>query len=442
MRFLIHCLPVFFCLFTVLSLHAAEVQYKLLRDWSSNKPLAYSAIKGDTRKVVIPTRFRAERNEMRGVWVSTYSNLDFPRNDTPYAFRKTYRDMVRKIRSAGFNAVFFQIRPSSDAFYPSAIHPYSRFIRGRESSGFEGMDMLQFMIEEARRNGLEFHAWLNPYRIVGVTPLSKEKYLATLSARNFARMNPECVLSVPVQGGNTLLLDPGNPLVRLHLIRTVQEIVRKYTPDSIVFDDYFYPYGYDGKQDSGSYRKYCRNPRKQSIHAWRRENVNMLIRDTARMIRENNRTYRKKIRFGVSPFGIWANSKNAKGGSPTLGMESYYANYCDTVQWIRQGYVDYLIPQLYWDFDHPKAPYACLADWWSDQLSGSRVKLYIGLAVYREMKVVKSSELLHKLLYNQRRSEIGGEVFFSWRWFLQGNDRIRRQALEQVVKGCWNGVLP
>jgi uncharacterized lipoprotein YddW (UPF0748 family) len=104
--------------------------------------------------------------------------------------------------------------------------------------------------------------------------------------------------------------------------------------------------------------------------------------------------------------------------------------------------VDYLIPQLYWDFDHPKAPYACLADWWSDQMYGNRVKLYIGLAVYREMKVVKSSELLHKILYNQRRTEIGGEVFFSYRWIFSATDKIRRQAVEQVVKGCWNGVLP
>ena len=441
MRILKKSLPVFFC-FLTLAVFARNEQYKLLLDWKSNKPVAYSALKGDPRKVVIPVRYRAERGEMRGVWVGTYSNLDFPQCDTPYRFMQTYRAMVRKIRQAGFNAVFFQIRPSADAFYPSAIHPYSRFIRGREGHGFQKTDILQFMITEARKNGLEFHAWLNPYRVVGVTPLDKTKYLNTLSVKNFARKNPSCVLSVPQQGGNTLLLDPGNPLVRLHLVKTVQEIVRKYDPDSIVFDDYFYPYGYTGKQDQATYNRYCRNRKKMDIYAWRRESVNLLIRDVSSAIRENNRVSRKKIRFGVSPFGIWRNSKSVKNGSPTLGLESYSSNYCDTLQWIRKGYVDYLIPQLYWDFDHTKAPYACLADWWSDQMYGNRVKLYIGLAVYREMKVVKSSELLHKILYNQRRTEIGGEVFFSYRWIFSATDKIRRQAVEQVVKGCWNGVLP
>ena len=288
MRILKKSLPVLFCIFA-LTLFARNEQYKLLRDWKSNKPMAYSALKGDSRKVVIPTRFRAERNEMRGVWVGTYSNLDFPKHNTPYSFMQSYRAVVRKIRQAGFNAVFFQIRPSSDAFYPSAIHPYSRFIRGKEGEGFRKEDLLQFMISEARKNGLEFHAWLNPYRVVGVTPMSKTKYLNTLSAKNFARKNPSCVLSIPVKGGNTLLLDPGNPLVRLHLVKTVQEIVRKYDPDSIVFDDYFYPYGYNGREDLATYNRYCRNRKKMDIHSWRRESVNFLIRDVAAVIRENNR---------------------------------------------------------------------------------------------------------------------------------------------------------
>lgn len=441
MRSLCRILPVFFSVSALFAYGQRDVQYKVLREWKSNKPMAYSALKGDVRKVIVPTRFRAERHEMRGVWISTYSNLDFPKSNTPYAFMMEYRKMIRNIRRAGFNAVFFQIRPCSDAFYPSSIHPYSRFIRGREGHGYPKMDMLKFMITEARKNGLTFHAWLNPYRVVGVTSLSKKQYLATLSSKNFARKNPQCVMSVPVKGGNTLLLDPGDPLVRLHLVKTVEEIVRKYDPDSIVFDDYFYPYTYTGNQDAATFRKYRKSP-SENINSWRRENVNALIRDVSAAVRKNNRLTRKRIRFGVSPFGIWLNSKSVKGGSPTLGMESYYANYCDTLHWVNKRYVDYLIPQLYWKFDHPKAPYACLADWWSDRLSGSGVQLYIGLGVYRELKSYQSSELLHQILYNQRRREIGGEVFFSYRWIFDGKDKMRRQAMEQIIKGCWNAKLP
>ena len=349
--------------------------------------------------------------------------------------------MLRKIRAAGFNAVFFQIRPTGDAFYNSSIHPFSRFIRGKEGLGYTQFDMLGYMIREAHRQGLQFHAWLNPYRVAGVTTLSKWQYLKTLSAQNFARKNPDAVLAVPVSGGTMLLLDPGLPSVRRHLLDTIREIVQKYHPDSIVFDDYFYPYDYSGTADLQTYRKYNQDPR-VSIEDWRRGNVSRMVKEVAALIRDNNRRQRKNIHFGISPFGIWRNRKSSALGSPTSGNESYSSNYSDTRTWIKNNWIDYVVPQLYWKFSHPKAPYAGLADWWAETVAGTRVKLYIAHGVHLPFVANDPGELRNQLLFNSLRPRISGSVFYSYSRIFRPDSRLRRQAVEMVIRDCWKAVLP
>ncbi|MCI6288196.1 MAG: family 10 glycosylhydrolase [Lentisphaeria bacterium] len=406
----------------------------------TGRPVAYSALPNDRRKVVVPARYQLRSGEFRGIWIATYVNLDFPRTDSPAQFRKEYREALQKIRNAGFNAVFFQIRPAGEAFYNSSIHPFSRFIRGQEGSGYPQFDMLAYMIGEAHRQGLSFHAWLNPYRVTGVTSLPKMQYLKTLSPKNFARQHPELVLSVPVAKGNTLLLDPGSPQVRQHLLETVREIIRKYNPDSIDFDDYFYPYDYNGTADLATYRKYNRNP-KLSLEDWRRENVNRMVRDVSSLIRENNRIQHKNIRFGISPFGIWRNSKSSPHGSATAGNESYSSNYSDTRLWVKNNWIDYIIPQLYWKFSHPKAPYAALADWWADTVRGTRVKLYIGTGAHQYFEANNAGELKNQLLFNLRRPEISGVAVYSYRRVFYPETRIRYQTVNQIVRDCWRKTL-
>ena len=239
-----------FFLWTVLFSAFAAEPVRVLLEPATRRPVRYSALPNDTRKVMIPVRYQIKPGELRGVWVATISNLDFPKATAPAHFQRAYTDLMIRIRRAGFNAVFFQIRPSCDAFYNSSFQPFSRFLCGREGYGFPNFDLLGFMIAEAHRYGLQFHAWLNPYRVAGFTRLPKWQYLSTLSPRNFARQNPDYVLAVPVKGGLTLLLDPGQPAVRSHLLATVREIIRKYNPDSIHFDDYFYPYDFKGNADA------------------------------------------------------------------------------------------------------------------------------------------------------------------------------------------------
>ena len=414
---------------------------RILKDPHTGKPVKYSALPNDRRQVMIPVRYYFKPGEVRGVWVATVSNLDFPKTVTPAHFQRTYTDLMRKIKAAGFNAVFFQIRPCSDAFYNSAIHPFSRFIRGQEGAGHQNMDMLGYMIGEAHRYGLQFHAWLNPYRVAGFTSLPKWQYLKTLSPGNFARRNPNAVLAVPVRGGLTLLLDPGQPQVRQHLMSTVWEIIRKYSPDSIHFDDYFYPYDYRGNADAATYRKYNTDPR-LAIEEWRRQNVTRLVREISVMIRKNNLAQRKNIRFGISPFGIWRNRSSSALGSPTLGNESYQSNYSDVRDWIKNNYLDYVIPQLYWKFSHWKAPYAGLADWWADTVAGTRVKLYIGHGAHLSFVDKDPLELKNQLLFNSRRPGISGSVFFSGSRIFAPDTPVRRKAVEAVVRDCWRGTLP
>ena len=435
----------FSCLPAVLFIFAqalpAKEPIRILTDPQTGRPVLYSALRNDPRRVTVPLRYIPKRGEMRGIWVATVTNLDFPATATPEQFKAVYSSLLRKIKAAGFNSVFFQIRPSGDAFYNSAIHPFSRFIRGKEGLGYPQLDMLGYMIGEAHRQGLRFHAWLNPYRIAGITKLTKQQYLNTLSPQNFARKNPNAVLAVPVAGGTTLLLDPGQPLVRQHLLATVREIVQKYAPDSIHFDDYFYPYNYYGNADLPTYRRFNRNPR-VSIEDWRRQNVNQLVMEVSALIRTNNRLQRKNIAFGISPFGIWRNRSSSILGSPTLGNESYASNYSDSRTWIRNRWIDYVIPQLYWKFSHPKAPYAGLADWWADTVAGTGVRLYIGHGVHLPFVLQDCDELKNQLLFKSRRPGIAGSVFYSSSRVFQPDSPLRRKAMQYVVVDCWRGALP
>ena len=412
-----------------------------LKHPQTGKPVLYSALPNDFRHVVLPHRYSARQGELRGVWVVTYVNMDFPRTANPEQFQRQYSAMLRQIRAAGFNAVFFQIRPSGDAFYNSALEPFSRFLCGEEGRGWPKFDLLDYMIREAHRQGLQFHAWMNPYRVVGVTELPKMQYLRTLSPKNFARCNPGLVLSVPSPKGNILLLDPGQPAVRRHLLATVQEIVQKYAPDSIHFDDYFYPSDYSGNADAATYRKYNRDPR-LSIEDWRRQNVSQMVKEISQLIRSNNRAQHKNIRFGISPFGIWRNRASSPHGSPSRGNESYSSNYSDTRTWIRNNWIDYVIPQLYWKFTHPKAPYAGLADWWADTVAGTKVKLYIGHGAHLPFAANELDELKNQLFFNSCRDRISGSVFYSYRWIFQPDTPSRRTVVERAVRDCWHGVLP
>ena len=427
------------------------------------KPLPYSLFEPE-RKIRIPSAPRtARKTEMRGIWVSTVWNLDFPQHRDAKSFRADFQKMVKQMKDAGFTAIFFQVRPLNDAFYPSKLNPWSRYLFGREGAApnEKGFDPLAWMILTAHQAGLEFHAWLNPFRISSGTAASLSEYLATLDPSSFAVKKPNLVLSVPRKDGKkVLILNPGEPEVVLFLTDTIREILQNYPVDGIHFDDYFYPYEEMGDADASTYEKYA--AKGVSVEEWRRENVNRLILCAGKLIKAHNKRTGSKVRFGVSPFGIWANLtgerpttpkaleewKNKPSsplGSPTKGYQSLFYQYADTRRWVRNQWIDYIAPQIYWGFASSKSPYAALVDWWADTVKGTGVDLYIGISLSRVGKAEDSKhsgELVDQVLYDMGRDEIAGEIFFSWKNFAQPENKLMKQAACALIEEQWKGRSP
>ena len=319
--------------------------------------------------------------EFRGVWVASLLNLDFPsrQNMTPAAMKAEIDAITARTAELGLNAVIFQVRPTGDAFYKSEIFPWSRWLSGTQGVGIEDFDPLAYWIEACRANGLELHAWLNPYRIIHTQTNSSDP--ETLAPGNPVRLRPELAVGWTASNGNRgLFLDPGLPDARSLIIDGVAEIARNYDVDGIHIDDYFYP-GTDF-DDSASFEKHGGG---MELADWRRENVNLLIRGIQGAIRDVNEEQRKNIRWGISPTAIWMNSSNDPLGVPTTrGQESYHALYADTRLWVTEGWVDYICPQIYWYIGFGTADFEPIFNWWDDLCKEAGVDLYIGHAAYRE----------------------------------------------------------
>lgn len=402
------------------------------------------------QRVALPAAYRNMPGEFRGIWVATVQNIDFGENQKAADFRKEFTTVLNNVKKAGFTAIIFQVRPMNDAFYHSDLNPLSRWMTGIEGKRFSdepGFDPLAYMIRETHRAGLEFHAWLNPYRVANKVTTTKWQYLKTLDSKNFAAKNPSCVLAVPNGKTLDLILDPGQPAVRRFLCATVQEIIDQYDVDAIHFDDYFYPYSPIGNADAATYRRYA--ARGESLDDWRRRNVDTLIREIHELIQYQNQRYDRKIQFGISPFGIWANNKPVvrsnrsdrnyrADGSATAGGQSYYRQYADSVKWVRNGWIDYIIPQLYWAFDHQDASYGVLARWWAATVrrNNPRVALYIGLAVYQCGNWSDPDELTNQVLFNQALG-IRGAAFFSYTRMFRPDNAAQKRASRKLIRDFW-----
>lgn len=349
---------------------------------------------------------------MKGIWVASVLNIDYPSAPTtdPEVLKAEALHILNTAEAAGLNAVFLQVRPTSDAFYPSRYFPWSRYLTGRQGlAPGEGFDPLEFWVTEAHGRGIELHAWLNPYRITRKRAEEPAHDVASLDPSHPGVQNPEWV--VHHTDGN-LYYDPGLPEVRQLLIDSSMELIELYDIDGIHFDDYFYP-GNDF-DDSHSFSRY--GQAFDSIEDWRRENVNTLIRDLYQAIKAHPRD----VSFGISPFGIWANESNHPKGSATRGNQTYYAHYADPLAWIQEGTIDYIAPQLYWYIGFEIADYSVLLEWWSQAVAGSGVDLYIGQAAYRTGNTDTASpwhgvsEIERQLELNQRYQEVKGSIFYNF----------------------------
>ena len=293
--------------------------------------------------------------ELRGVWVATVRNIDWPSTDSVSADRQRAEliDLFDRAVAAGFNAVVFQVRPASDAVYRSALEPWAALLTGRQGTD-PGYDPLEFAVVEAHARGLELHAWINPFRAGNATDSSVFAPTHMWNARRQL---------VRVYGAQ-LWLDPGEPEAREHSLRVVTDIVRRYDIDGIHMDDYFYPYpvrdsargGNFAFPDSGSY---ARSGSALPVDDWRRENIDRFVE---RMYRESHEI-KPSIKVGISPFGIW------RPGNPpgVAGLDAYSAIYADSRKWLQQGWVDYFVPQLYWPIARTDVSFPILLDWWAKQ---------------------------------------------------------------------------
>ena len=321
------------------------------------------------------------KREFRGAWIQCV-NGQFQGLPTEVT-QKNLLHQLDHLQKAGINAIIFQIRAEADALYASPYEPWSRFLTGQQGlPPSTAWDPLQFMIDQCHERGMELHAWINPYR-------AKTKGTGALATNHPYRSHPELFVNYAGQ----LYFDPGYPESRKYICKIVRDIVNRYDIDAIHMDDYFYPYPSPGETFPDDISFHAYGAGYTSRNDWRRNNVNLLIEELSQTIKE----IKPWVKFGISPFGIYRNQKNDPKGSNTRGLQNYDDLYADVLLWVNKGWIDYNIPQIYWEIGHKAADYDTLIRWWSEHSSAR--PLFIGQDI---MRTVKNSDLKHPTQHQMR----------------------------------------
>jgi uncharacterized lipoprotein YddW (UPF0748 family) len=345
------------------------------------------------------------KREFRGAWVATVANIDWPstqRLSAPQQ-KKELTDILNFDQQTGINAIMFQVRPAADAFYFKSHEPWSKWLTGKQGQAPDPVyDPLEFVIIEAHKRGIELHAWFNPYRA------TLDGNFAALSPQHITRIRPEWFF---IYGG-IKLFNPGIPEVRDYIVDVILNVVDNYDIDGVHMDDYFYPYRIAGQKinDAEAYKKYGADF--PNIDDWRRNNVDLLIK----ALNDSIHKHKPNMKFGISPMGIWANKSQNPEGSNTHGGDSFYELYADSRKWIKEGWVDYINPQLYWTFKYRLAAFETLLDWWSENTYGRH--LYIGQAAYRINEAGSPgfklpSQIPDQIKYLRSNPRVQGSIYFS-----------------------------
>jgi uncharacterized lipoprotein YddW (UPF0748 family) len=375
-------------------------------------------------RVMVPLRFIGERlslqvkwnaatqwiqliskpgQEIKGAWVSTVYNLDWPSASSygnPEVQRQEYVTMLDELQSMGLNAVYVQVRPSGDALYPSKLVPWSKFLTGVQGVD-PGYDPLAFMVEETHRRGMEFHAWFNPFRAQTGTST------ADLASNHVVNLHPDWV----VAAGSRMYINPGIPAARQHIIDAIMEVVKGYPVDGVHLDDYFYPSG-SSFDDEAAYQAY-NSKNMADKDAWRRDNINDFVKKLGQSIH----AAKPQVSYGISPFGVWRNDQDDPSGSATrASITAYDDMHADVRTWIRNDWIDYVMPQIYWSLNYSVARYDTLVRWWANEVDGSDVKLFIGHSPYKlgtASDWQSPEEIVNQLKFNESLPQVRGDVFFS-----------------------------
>lgn len=358
-----------------------------------------------------------QRTEMRGVWIATVANIDWPSRPglSSGQQKAEFDSLLNVLKSMNMNAVFVQVRPAGDALYKSKMVPMSAFLTGKQGKQPDdpAYDPLAYMIAAAHRRGMEFHAWMNPYR-------------ATWDADTASLDKKHPMKSLPAykkrawffKYGKKWYFNPASQEVRDYLTSVVKEVVTGYDVDGIHFDDYYYPYKEPGQDldaalnDYGDFTAGSRGF--ANIHDWRRDNVSKLIKSVSETIN----SIRPNVQFGISPFGVWRNRDKDPDGSDTrAGITCYDDSYADVLLWLKKDWIDYVAPQLYWSIGYQPADFRVLLDWWVKKTKGE--KLYIGHAAYKVNTAINDpnwkdpGEISRQIGLVRTNPGAGGSIFFS-----------------------------
>lgn len=343
--------------------------------------------------------YTPQKREFRGAWIQCV-NGQFENLGTR-KMQQTLTHQLNELQKDGVNAIIFQVRPECDALYESYLEPWSRFLTGRQGREPNPYwDPLQWMIDECHKRDMELHAWINPFR-------AKTKNTNSLSPYHVAIEKPE--LTFPYDG--LIILNPAMQENRDNICHIVGDILRRYDVDGLHIDDYFYPYPAPGEviPDEQDYKADSRGIR--NINDWRRDNVNRFIRQ----LHDTIRTVKPWVKFGVSPFGIYRNKKNDPNGSNTNGLQNYDDLYADVLLWVNKGWIDYCVPQLYWEIGHKSADYETLIKWWSKNVTNR--PLFIGEDIERtakapDLKFPKQNQMNAKFALHESCPNISGTVLW------------------------------
>ncbi|HOC97715.1 MAG TPA: family 10 glycosylhydrolase, partial [Bacilli bacterium] len=409
-----------FLLFSVNTVDAALVNLKK----ANGDNMLYSH---DGTPVLINEPFERFEREFRGTWVTPLVG-NFPKFENEVQYKQAFTSLLDNLEVHNYNAIIFHVRIMNDALYDTELSPKSTYYKNNTS-----FDAIPWMVAEAHKRGIEFHAWMNPYRVTN-------GFNGNYSAINGAGIpaNPASDPNKLIVINNQVILNPGLPEVREYLYNVVEEFIQKYDVDAIHFDDYFYINGVNESTDQAQYDAY--NPNGLGRADWRRSQVDIFIKELSEKIDAHNEANNKTVQLGISPSGIYRNGNgnvtyDANGnaittGSKTNGMQ-HYGNYLysDTLKWINEEWIDYILPQAYWGFERaPVAGFADVMGWWDKVVKYKDVNLYAGIGAYMALdgashdswKTNTDNELANQTKYLNTLENTQGFSIYSYTHYMRG----------------------
>ena len=431
-----------------------------------NSPVYYR----NTNNIVqIPSDYVQPDKQLRAAWVSSYAG-NFSPSPIEANMKAELNSILDMFEKYNLNCMIFHIRPTNNAFYQTDLAPISSEY-SYSYEAFEQWDYLTWLIDECHKRGIEFHAWLNPYRIKAygfgenaTTQTVADKYKDY--PKNPASDPENILLTYRSDGNKGAILNPYEEEVQDYIVDVCIEVMEKYDVDAIHFDDYFYAQMSSGikvleEPDQDDYIEYINaNPNcgfsknnENDKKQWRRENVDAFIKKLSIAMTDYNKENGKGVQLGISPTGIYKNGNGSvESGSNTAGQEHYSSYlFCDTKKWIKNEWIDYIMPQTYWAFTHKVAGYADVLDWWDKVVDGTKVNLYSGIGIYMSVSGgnyswgVQPYEVSNQILYTTKLKNVKGISFYSYgslKTIDRSTSQIAYKGLQKVINEYWTTKIP